>query len=52
MADAKRRGDPVGRKPRLKPHQVAAAIRLHREEGKWFGSIAALFGVGHALIGH
>jgi DNA invertase Pin-like site-specific DNA recombinase len=50
MADAKLRGDPIGRRPRLKPYQRAEAIRLHREEGKSLGSIAALFGVGRSIV--
>jgi DNA invertase Pin-like site-specific DNA recombinase len=49
MAEAKRRGDHVGRKHRLKPHQRAEAARMHAE-GKSLGEIAALFGCGRTVI--
>jgi DNA invertase Pin-like site-specific DNA recombinase len=50
IADAKRRGKHCGRKPRLRPHQQEEAARLHRQENKTLGAIAALFGVGVTVI--
>ena len=49
MAEAKRRGDHVGRKHTLKPHQRAEAARMHAE-GKSLGEIAALFGCGRTVV--
>lgn len=50
MADAKKRGVHTGRKHTLRPHQRAEAARLHNEEGKSFGTIAALFGCGRTVV--
>jgi DNA invertase Pin-like site-specific DNA recombinase len=50
MADAKARGVHTGRKNRLKPHQRAEAARLHLQEGKTLGEIAALFGCGRSIV--
>jgi DNA invertase Pin-like site-specific DNA recombinase len=48
MAEAKKRpGHPgLGRRHTLKPNQRAEAARLHLEDGKSIGAIAALFGCG------
>ena len=50
MADAKQRGVHTGRKHTLGPHQRAEAARLHNEEGKSLGTIAALFGCGRTVV--
>jgi DNA invertase Pin-like site-specific DNA recombinase len=50
MADAKKRGVHAGRKHTLRPHQRAEAARLHHEEGKSLGAIAALFGCGRTVV--
>ena len=50
MADAKKRGVHTGRKHTLRPHQRAEAVRLHNEEGKSLGKIAALFGCGRTVV--
>lgn len=50
MADAKARGVHIGRKHRLTTHQREEAARLHRDDGKSLGQIAALFGVGRAVV--
>jgi DNA invertase Pin-like site-specific DNA recombinase len=50
MADAKKRGVHTGRKHTLRPHQRAEAARLHNEEGKSLGNIAALFGCGRTVV--
>ncbi len=50
MADAKKRGIHTGRKHTLRPHQRAEAARLHNEEGKSIGKIAALFGCGRTVV--
>jgi DNA invertase Pin-like site-specific DNA recombinase len=50
MADARQRGVHTGRKHRLKPSQRAEAARLHLEEGKSIGTIAALFGCGRTVV--
>lgn len=50
MADAKTRGVHTGRKHTLRPHQRAEAARLHREEGKSIGAIAALFACGRTVV--
>jgi DNA invertase Pin-like site-specific DNA recombinase len=50
MADAKKRGVHVGRKHTLRPHQRAEAVRLHNEESKSLGQIAALFGCGRTVV--
>jgi hypothetical protein len=34
----------------VRPHQRIAAVRLHREEGKSIGTIAALFAYGRAVV--
>jgi len=43
MADAKARGVHMGRKNTLRPHQRTEAARMHIQEGKSLGAIAALF---------
>jgi DNA invertase Pin-like site-specific DNA recombinase len=50
MADAKKRGVHAGRKHTLRPHQRAEAARLHHEERKSLGAIAALFGCGRTVV--
>ena len=50
MADAKRRGVHVGRKNTLRPNQRAEAARLHLDEGKSLGEIAALLGCGRTVV--
>jgi DNA invertase Pin-like site-specific DNA recombinase len=50
MADAKKRGVHTGRRHTLRPHQRAEAARMHLEEGKSIGAIAALFGCGRTVV--
>jgi DNA invertase Pin-like site-specific DNA recombinase len=50
MPDAKKRGVNIGRRHTLRPHQRAQAARLHNEEGKSLGQIAALFGCGRTVV--
>jgi DNA invertase Pin-like site-specific DNA recombinase len=50
MADAKKRGVAVGRKNTLRPNQRAEAARMHNDEGKSIGAIAALFGCGRTVV--
>jgi DNA invertase Pin-like site-specific DNA recombinase len=50
MAAAKKRGQPLGRRHTLRPHQRAEAARLHLVEGKSIGAIAALFGCGRTVV--
>jgi putative DNA-invertase from lambdoid prophage Rac len=52
MAEAKQRpGHPgLGRRHTLKPNQRAEAARLHLEDGKSIGAIAALFGCGRTVV--
>ena len=50
LAAAKKRGVSLGRRHTLKPHQRAEAVRMHLEEGKSIGSIAALFGCGRTVV--
>ena len=50
IADAKRRGVAIGRRHTLKPHQRAEAVRMHIEDGKSIGQIAALLGCGRTVI--
>ena len=50
MADAKTRGVHTGRKHTLRPPQRAEAARMHWEEGKSLGEIAALLGCGRTVI--
>jgi DNA invertase Pin-like site-specific DNA recombinase len=50
MADAKKRGVALGRKNTLRPYQRAEAARLHLQEGKSLGEIAALFGCGRTVV--
>ena len=47
---AKKRGVHLGRKHTLRPFQRAEAARLHLEEGKSLGEIAALFGCGRTVV--
>jgi DNA invertase Pin-like site-specific DNA recombinase len=49
MDEAKKRGQHVGRKHTLRPHQRAEAARLHGE-GKSIGAIAALLGCGRTVV--
>jgi DNA invertase Pin-like site-specific DNA recombinase len=50
IAAAKDRGVHLGRRHTLKPNQRAEAARLHLQEGKSIGSIAALFGCGRTVV--
>ncbi len=50
MAEAKKRNVAIGRKHTLRPHQRAEAARMHLEEGKSIGVIAALFGCGRTVV--
>ena len=50
IADAKKRGVAIGRRHTLKPHQRAEAVRMHFEEGKSLGAIAALLGCGRTVV--
>jgi DNA invertase Pin-like site-specific DNA recombinase len=50
MAEAKARGQHLGRRHTLRPNQRAEAARLHLEEGKSIGQIAALFGCGRTVV--
>jgi len=43
MADAKKRGEHMGRRHTLRPHQRPEGARLHLQVGKSIGAIAALF---------
>jgi DNA invertase Pin-like site-specific DNA recombinase len=49
MIEAKKRGQHMGRRHTLTPHQRAEAARMHAQ-GKSLGEIAALFGVGRTVI--
>ena len=50
IAAAKGRGVHMGRRHTLKPNQRVEAARLHLQEGKSIGSIAALFGCGRTVV--
>lgn len=50
MAEAKRRGDSIGRKHTLNAHQRSEAARMHQQEGKTLGEIAALFKCGRTVV--
>jgi DNA invertase Pin-like site-specific DNA recombinase len=50
LADARKRGVHIGRRHTLRPNQRAEAARLHFEEGKSIGAIAALFGCGRTVV--
>jgi DNA invertase Pin-like site-specific DNA recombinase len=50
MAEAKKRGEHVGRRHTLRPHQRDEAVRLHAEEGKSIGAIAKLFDCGRTVV--
>ena len=50
IADAKARGIHIGRKHTLSPRQRAAAARMHLEEGKSFGTIAAVLGCSRSVV--
>ena len=50
MADARSRGVHLGRRNTLKPSQRLAAARMHTEEGKSIGAIAALLGCGRTVV--
>jgi putative DNA-invertase from lambdoid prophage Rac len=50
IAAAKGRGVHMGRRHTLKPNQRVEAARLHLQEGKSIGSIAALFGGGRTVV--
>jgi putative DNA-invertase from lambdoid prophage Rac len=49
MVEAKKRGQHLGRKYTLRPHQRAEAVRMH-QEGKSLGAIAALLGCGRTVV--
>jgi DNA invertase Pin-like site-specific DNA recombinase len=50
LAAAKKRGVVLGRRHTLRPHQRAEAVRMHLEDGKSIGEIAALFGCGRTVV--
>ena len=50
LTEARKRGVALGRRHTLKPHQRAEAVRMHLEEGKSIGAIAALFGCGRTVV--
>jgi DNA invertase Pin-like site-specific DNA recombinase len=50
IAAAKSRGVTFGRRHTLRPSQRAEAVRVHMEEGKSIGQIAALFGCGRTVV--
>ena len=50
MAEAKARGQHIGRRHTLRPNQRVEAARMHLEEGKSIGAIAALFGCGRTVV--
>jgi DNA invertase Pin-like site-specific DNA recombinase len=50
MAEAKKRGKHIGRQHTLKPSQRVAAVKMHLEDCKSIGEIAALFGCGRTVI--
>jgi DNA invertase Pin-like site-specific DNA recombinase len=50
IAAARKRGVAFGRRHTLPPNQRAEAVRMHREEGKSIGAIAALFGCGRTVV--
>ena len=50
IADAKARGIHTGRKPTLNACQRAAAARMHLDEGKSFGAIAAVLGCSRSIV--
>ena len=50
IAAAKSRGVTFGRRHTLRPSQRAEAVRMHMEEGKSIGQIAALFGCGRTVV--
>src|ERR1700760_2700607 len=50
IAAAKSRGVTFGRRRTLRPNQRAEAVRMHIEEGKSIGQIAALFGCGRTVV--
>ena len=50
MAEAKKRGQHLGRRHTLRPNQRAEAARLHLVEGKSIGAIAALLGCGRTVV--
>ena len=50
IAAAKEPGVAFGRRHTLRPNQRAEAVRMHLEEGKSIGQIAALFGCGRTVV--
>ena len=50
IAAARKRGVAFGRRHTLRPNQRAEAVRMHIEEGKSIGAIAALFGCGRTVV--
>jgi DNA invertase Pin-like site-specific DNA recombinase len=51
IAEAKKRpGYQTGRRHTLKPSQRVEAARMHLEDGKSLGAIAALFGCGRTVV--
>ncbi len=47
---SKSRGVAFGRRHTLRPNQRAEAVRMHLQEGKSIGQIAALFGCGRTVV--
>jgi DNA invertase Pin-like site-specific DNA recombinase len=50
IAAARKRRVAIGRRHTLRPNQRAEAVRMHLEEGKSIGAIAALFGCGRTVV--
>ena len=50
IAAARTRGVTFGRRHTLRPNQRVEAVRMHLEEGKSIGAIAALFGCGRTVL--
>jgi DNA invertase Pin-like site-specific DNA recombinase len=50
IAAARKRGVAFGRRHKLRPNQRAEAVRMHLEESKSIGAIAALFGCGRTVV--
>ena len=50
IAAARKRGVAFGRRHTLRPNQRLEAVRMHLEEGKSIGQIAALFGCGRTVV--
>ena len=50
LAAARKRGQHLGRRFRLSPHQQKEARRMRAEEGKTYAQIAALFRVSRSVV--